>query len=364
MNQSPRKRLGRPWVIGGHDAAVILGRSRFETPLHLWARKLGKIPAEDLSGSPVIQRGNALEPHLLELYQQTTHRELAVRSPQGDHRFLSTGEPVNLLRQHAEHKWAVAPLDSAALDEDGDVVDVDAKTANIFTRESWGEPPMHDSVVRDGKRIPLPTATSIPIEYAIQLQHYLWVTGHKTASFAVGIVDDRHYREPVETPSGYIVFGLVDFLWCDMKRNEGFIEAMVEHLVRFTRYLESGERPPDELTWRDHDWFADLVGKENAGLEVELGEDGTDLVARVHAAINNAEDAERRKKDARAKLMERMGEAATGILPSGKRVHFKTQKDTAAKHHTCTKCGNQDELRAKKKGRRVLYVPQREKAPA
>lgn len=48
--------------VTGTDAAAILGRHDTKTPWYIWASKLGKVPPEDISGNPNVQRGIRLEP--------------------------------------------------------------------------------------------------------------------------------------------------------------------------------------------------------------------------------------------------------------------------------------------------------------
>ncbi|RKT45607.1 YqaJ viral recombinase family protein [Thiocapsa rosea] len=47
--------------VSASDAAAVLGVSPYKTPWRLWAEKIGMLLPEDLSGNPVVRRGNALE---------------------------------------------------------------------------------------------------------------------------------------------------------------------------------------------------------------------------------------------------------------------------------------------------------------
>ncbi len=63
------------WRNGGitaSEAAVILGRSPYQTRWQLWAQKTGLILPEDLSANPNIQRGIRLEPVARKAYEQKT----------------------------------------------------------------------------------------------------------------------------------------------------------------------------------------------------------------------------------------------------------------------------------------------------
>ena len=55
--------------ITATDSTVILGASPYKTPWRLWAEKVGKILPPDLSGTPNVQRGVALEDEARLLFQ-------------------------------------------------------------------------------------------------------------------------------------------------------------------------------------------------------------------------------------------------------------------------------------------------------
>jgi Phage-related protein, predicted endonuclease len=54
----------RDFGTGGSEAAVILGISPFKTIDQLFDEKMGLVKPKDISGSPAVQRGKALEPLL------------------------------------------------------------------------------------------------------------------------------------------------------------------------------------------------------------------------------------------------------------------------------------------------------------
>lgn len=63
------------WRLGGvsaSESAIILNRSPYMTPWRLWAEKTGKLPHEDLSKSPLIQRGKRKE-DLARRYYEKLH---------------------------------------------------------------------------------------------------------------------------------------------------------------------------------------------------------------------------------------------------------------------------------------------------
>jgi putative phage-type endonuclease len=59
--RTPEWRAWRAQGVTASEAAVILGRSPYQTPWRLWAEKTGLCLPDDLSNNPFVQRGIALE---------------------------------------------------------------------------------------------------------------------------------------------------------------------------------------------------------------------------------------------------------------------------------------------------------------
>ncbi len=59
--RTPAWHVWRAAGVSASDAAAVLGVSPYKTPWRLWAEKIGMLLPEDLSGNPVVRRGNALE---------------------------------------------------------------------------------------------------------------------------------------------------------------------------------------------------------------------------------------------------------------------------------------------------------------
>lgn len=69
------------WREGGitaTDCTVILGASKYKTPLQLWEEKTGKSQPEDISNNPHVRRGNRLEPVARKAIERQIGDELQV----------------------------------------------------------------------------------------------------------------------------------------------------------------------------------------------------------------------------------------------------------------------------------------------
>jgi len=144
--------------IGGSDVAAILGLSSWRTPLDVYLDKTGQRVDRD-EDNPAMYWGRTLEPVIRQHYADTTGRNVI--------------QPNGILI-HPEHAFMFANVDGVT--EDGRVFE--AKTAR--TASGWGEAGSDD----------------VPDAYALQVQHYMAVTGLPVADIAVliGGSDFRVYH--------------------------------------------------------------------------------------------------------------------------------------------------------------------------
>ena len=134
--------------IGGSDASVVCGINRYRSPVELWLDKTGQLPAQE--AGEAAYWGRQLE--ALVRAEFTKRTGIAVRI-------------VNELLQSEECPFMLANLDGVC-----DVPDVgpcifEAKTASAYKASEWDD--------------------AIPDEYALQLAHYMAVTGYAGAYIAV-----------------------------------------------------------------------------------------------------------------------------------------------------------------------------------
>jgi putative phage-type endonuclease len=143
--------------IGGSDAAAACGLSPWKSPIELWLEKTGTVEKED-EESEVMYWGTTLESVVCNEFAKRTGLEVL--------------EPVEI-RVHPEYPWMIANLDRVIIDENENYGVLEAKTANAFTLAEW-------------------QAGEIPIQYQLQMAHYLAVTGYSFGYFAC-LVGGQHY---------------------------------------------------------------------------------------------------------------------------------------------------------------------------
>lgn len=178
--------------IGGSEAPIVLGVSPWSSRYRLWAEKTGRISHDDQKTT--AQRwGQRLEPLIADEYATMTGRTLVDLGPFTITRARS--KPF----MFCTHDRLVAAADQTGYGP------LSIKTADPVKAALW----------RD----------EAPIDYQIQLQHEMAVSGCGWGSFAV-------------------LIGLREFRWLDVLRHEDFIEFLEEQLFAFWKLIEH-DQPPE-----------------------------------------------------------------------------------------------------------------------
>ena len=158
--------------IGGSDASVVCGISRYKSPVELWMNKTGQLP--DQEAGEAAYWGTQLEPFVRAEFTKRTGIEVRT---------------VNQLLQSEEHPFMLANLDGICEVPDVGTCIFEAKTASAYKAGEWED--------------------TIPDEYALQLAHYLAVTGYAGAYIAV-------------------LIGGNSFKWKFVERDEELISMLIE----------------------------------------------------------------------------------------------------------------------------------------
>jgi len=95
--RTPEWLAARENGIGASQAAAAIGVSEWQSPIGLWAEKLGLVPPQ--AETPSMRIGTALEPLIASMYTEATGVKI---------------RRANNLRQHAEHAFMLASLDRRA----------------------------------------------------------------------------------------------------------------------------------------------------------------------------------------------------------------------------------------------------------
>lgn len=143
--------------IGGSDVAAVLGASKWKTPFELWKDKTSDNIVE-IEESDIIHFGNVLE---------------SVVAAEFARRHGVKVQKRNKLYRHPEHPELIANIDRYIVG--GEILE--CKTCSAYASSKFG---------KDGD--------DVPEEYYMQIQHYMFVLGAKSAWLAV-LIGGNEYRD-------------------------------------------------------------------------------------------------------------------------------------------------------------------------
>lgn len=258
----------RTSYIGSSDAAGVLGMSRWDTVLKIWANKTGKVKPEDIGDQLPVILGNRLEQVVAELFMERTGKKV--------HR-------VNQTITHPAHSFIRANIDRRVVGEDAIL---EAKTASAWKAKEWA-------------------GEEIPQEYIIQCYHQLAVTGAKVCYIAV-------------------LIGNQDFQWKAIYRDEEIIKNIITKEVLFWNEFVLPKIMPMTITADDGNMLYQLFEISDPNADIALPDDANILIEVIEAnqkELNALEDDIERDKN---KLKAMLGTAESGCT-SIRRVTWKPQ---------------------------------------
>lgn len=241
-------------LIGGSDVAAILGLSPFRTAYQVYQEKRKEV--EDWKGNEATDWGSRLEPAIRQWYSDTTGRSVKV--------------PDKLL-VHPKYPFMGASLDGFT--DDGRVVEI--KTAR--SGKDWGEP----------------GTNQIPDYYAVQVHHYMTITGFQVADIPVSIAGS--------SPSLYVV-----------EADKEISEMIIEACAKFWERVQSGN-PPDPVTYADAVARFGSLKTEGAIVAGDKDVHAIEGIKSVRAQIKELEEHEEAWK---ARIIIALGDLADTIIDS------------------------------------------------
>lgn len=242
--------------IGGSDASVVCGISRYKSPIELWMEKTNQLSYQETG----------------EAAYWGTQLETLVR----DEFTRRTGIEVNhasQLLQSEEHPFMLANLDGTCEHPNFGTCVFEAKTASAYKSDEWDD--------------------SIPDEYQLQIQHYMAVTGYKGAYIAV-------------------LIGGNTFRWKFIERDEDLI-AMLTHLESdFWNHVQSVTPPPLDGTRVSAKFLAERFPDSVPKSQITLPDTATELIQQYDAACEQLEVITEQKQEAENLLKQMLGENEIG----------------------------------------------------
>ncbi|MBD5168950.1 MAG: hypothetical protein HDT20_02315 [Oscillibacter sp.] len=248
--------------IGGSDASVVCGISRYKSPVELWMNKTGQLP--DQEAGEAAYWGTQLEPFVRAEFTKRTGIEVRT---------------VNQLLQSEEHPFMLANLDGICEVPDVGTCIFEAKTTSAYKAGEWED--------------------TIPDKYALQLAHYLAVTGYAGAYIAV-------------------LIGGNSFKWKFVERDEELISMLIELESAFWDHVQNGTPPPMDGSDASAKFLAARFHDSKPKSQITLPDTAVTLLAQYDEACEQLEIVTEQKQRAENLLKEMMGENEIGT--AGDRV--------------------------------------------
>lgn len=262
--------------LGASNAAAAIGADPFCSAFKLWATLCGLLPPEDLAAeNESVEWGLRHEANVLQAFSEKTGREV----------FPNPGYEMVV---HPDLPWLRTTLDATQLSTHRpDKGDLQAKTADARMMHEW----------KDGIS---------PLQYQVQVQIELAVTGMQWGSLAVLIGGNR-------------------FRWLDFERDDAFISAVIPHLEKFWWHVENRIEPEIDGSASTAKILARLHPNDN-GETVALPPEATRWHAELIQVKEKLKALEELKTLNENRLKAAIGDGTYGLLSDGTCYSFKTQQ--------------------------------------
>ena len=248
--------------IGGSDASVVCGISRYKSPVELWMEKTGQLPYQE--AGEAAYWGTQLEALVRDEFTKRTGIEVRL---------------VKQLLQSEEHPFMMANLDGVCEHPDYGPVVFEAKTASAYKAGEWDD--------------------AIPDEYMCQVQHYMAVTGYKAAYIAV-LIGGNCCR------------------WKLIERDGKLISMLILFESVFWEHVQNGTPPPLDGSDASAKFLAQQFPDSIPKSQITLPDTADDLLVQYDEACEHLEAATEQKQKAENLLKQMLGEYEIGT--AGDRV--------------------------------------------
>lgn len=247
--------MGRSKFIGGSDAAGIMGMSRWDTPLSIWAEKTGQYIKPEVE-SEAQELGRELEDYVARRFERKTGKKV--------------------LRSSETIFDETYPFIGANVDRLVDVEDagLECKTASAWKSKEW-----------EGEEIPQ--------EYIIQCMHYMMVTGKKKWYLAV-------------------LIGNQSFQIKELNYDDKFIETLKKREVEFWENFIVPKIMPTLITSRDSDTLSGLFPLASEGKTIQLSDEANILIETLQANKQDLKTVESAIEENENQLKALLGDAESG----------------------------------------------------
>ncbi|AFC28367.1 hypothetical protein PM3016_1442 [Paenibacillus mucilaginosus 3016] len=238
--------------IGGSDVAPICELSKYKSPMAVYLDKIGELPP--LEDNDKMKAGRMLEPLIAKWFTEET----GIRVMQQHSIF-----------KHREHDFMLANIDRWVI---GKNEGLEIKNTSEYNRDEWA-------------------GDKVPVEYMLQCNHYMAVTGAERWYVAV-------------------LIGGWDFQWRIIERDEELIRNLIEIEYNFWHNHVLAKQPP-AYGHQDTGLLKDRFPESRPGANMELGEEHSELIRLVFDSKKALKRAEETHETAKNRMKAVMGEHET-----------------------------------------------------
>jgi putative phage-type endonuclease len=251
----------RRGVIGGSDAPAVCGVSPYKGALDVYCAKLGLVPPDERE-EEFLELGEAMEPYVAARYT----REFGVP--------VTPGRGV--LTVHPKWPWMAAHIDAWIEHPERGTGVLEIKSTGFDDEEWESGPPLH-----------------------ITVQHQHQLEAAKASWGVVGVI--------FGAPTWHLRF-------FEFERDREFVGNLLDAEASFWRMVETKTPPP--ATGLDVTVLKKLFPNVNA-TTIELDAEAVVWDRAFLTADADLKDAKTRRDDAKARLLQLVGENGFGALPGG-----------------------------------------------
>lgn len=245
--------------LGGSDAAIICGISKYKSPLQLWMEKTGQIEPEE--ACEAAYWGTIMEPIIRAEFSNRTGLKIEI---------------LNSILRHPEHKFMLANVDGIVLGGDGKKCIFEAKTASAYKAEQW----------EDDK---------IPEEYMLQIQHYMAVTGLDSTYIAALIGGNK-------------------FIYKLIEKDDEMIDMIIQLEYDFWDCVVKNVPPAVDGSESCSNLINKLYSSAENKSKIILPTEAMTLIEQYNSAKEQEKIFSEMKDEAANKLKSMLGENETGII--------------------------------------------------
>jgi putative phage-type endonuclease len=247
----------RSKYIGGSDAAVVLGLSKWKTPFELYLEKTGQVEPQEIDND-AIYFGNALEDFVAKEFERRSGKKVRRK---------------NQMLQHDNYDFMMANLDRVIV---GENALLECKTTSAYNAKDW-------------------EGDEVPTNYLVQVNHYLAVTGYEKAYIAV-------------------LIGGQKFVWKEIERDEELITLIIEALQRYWEFHIKGNNPPAlDGTSAAEKYLKERFAKGNPELIVDLTAEQNESIKEYLSLEQTIKQLQEQAKAIKHDIQNTMQEAETAI---------------------------------------------------